>query len=199
MQSRLNPSLLDLGVAIIAGIAGAYTKSHREILQSLAGVSIAVALVPPLAVAGIGLGMGNFTIFFQAFLLFSTNLIGITLAATFTFRILGYSPVVQDKRGIMIITLLLIAISFPLYLSFRDLVETTTLEKDWQRERFLVNDKYLIIQQAKLVQQKEEELLFVTVLVREPLNRSDLTQLRKKIFSNFPDKLTMRVQVVYIP
>ena len=56
MQGRLNPTVLDLLVAIAAGVAGAYTKSFKEILQSLAGVAIAVALVPPLAVAGIGLG-----------------------------------------------------------------------------------------------------------------------------------------------
>ena len=66
MQARLNPSLLDLAVAIIAGIAGAYTKSFKEILQSLAGVAIAVALVPPLAVAGIGLGRMDMFIFGSA-------------------------------------------------------------------------------------------------------------------------------------
>jgi len=199
MQARLNPSLLDLAVAIIAGIAGAYTKSNKKILQSLAGVSIAVALVPPLAVAGIGLGMGNLTFFAQAFLLFSTNLIGITLAATFTFRILGYSPVVRDKRGIALITLLLMGISIPLYLSYNELVETTILEKNWQHERFLINDKYLIVQQAELIHQREDDLIFVKVFVREPLTRADLNQLRKKIQSNFADKLTIRVQVIYIP
>ena len=55
MLGRLNPSLLDLAVAIISGIAAAYSKSFKEVAQSLAGVAIAVALVPPLAVAGIGL------------------------------------------------------------------------------------------------------------------------------------------------
>lgn len=199
MQGRLNPSLLDLAVAIVAGIAGAYTKSHREILQSLAGVSIAVALVPPLAVAGIGLGMGDLAFFSKAFLLFSTNLIGITLAATFTFRILGYSPVVRDKRGIIFVAILLTAITVPLYLSYNELVETTVLEKNWQKERFLVNDKYLIVQEAELVHQREDDLLFVRVLVREPLTRGDLNQLRKKIQSNFADRLAIRVQVLYIP
>ncbi len=200
MQGRLNPSLLDLAVAIVAGVAGAYTKSHKEILQSLSGVSIAVALVPPLAVAGIGLGMGDLPFFSQAFLLFSTNLIGITLAATFTFRILGYSPVVRDKRGIILVALLLIGITIPLYLSYNELVTTTVLEKSWKRERFLVNDKYLIVQQAKLIHQREEKVLFVKVLLREPLTRRDLNQLKKKkIQSNFAEALTIRVQVLYIP
>lgn len=199
MQARLHPSLLDLGVAIVAGVAGAYTKSNKKILQSLAGVSIAVALVPPLAVAGIGLGMGDLSFFSQAFLLFSTNLVGITLAATFTFRLLGYSPVVRDKWGVVFIGILLMGISIPLYLSYNELVDTTVLEKNWQQERFLVNDKYLIVQQAKMVHQRDEKILFVRALVREPLTRKDLNQLRKKIQSNFSDKVMIRVQVIYIP
>ncbi len=199
MQARLHPSLLDLGVAIVAGVAGAYTKSNKKILQSLAGVSIAVALVPPLAVAGIGLGMGDLSFFAQAFLLFSTNLVGITLAATFTFRLLGYSPVVRDKWGVVFIGILLIGISIPLYLSYNELVDTTVLEKNWKQERFLVNDKYLIVQHAKMVHQRDAKLLFVRVLVREPLTRNDLNQLRKKIQSNFSDTVMIRVQVMYIP
>ena len=95
MLGRLSPSLLDLGVAIFAGIAGAYTKSYKEILQSLAGVAIAVALVPPLAVAGIGLGRGDPYFFGQAFLLFSTNLVGIIVFAALTFRVLGYSAAIK--------------------------------------------------------------------------------------------------------
>ena len=73
MQGRLNPTVLDLIVAIAAGIAGAYTKSFKEILQSLAGVAIAVALVPPLAVAGVGLGRFDPSFFGHAFLLFLTT------------------------------------------------------------------------------------------------------------------------------
>ncbi len=199
MQARLNPSLLDLGVAIVAGVAGAYTKSNRKILQSLAGVSIAVALVPPLAVAGIGIGMGDYEFFFQAFLLFSTNLIGIILAATFTFRALGYSPAVRDKRSVFLVALLLFTISIPLSLSYADHVQTTLLEKNWRQERFLINDKYLIVQNAELVQQRKQDLLFVKILVRESLTRKDLTQLRKKIQSNFSDPLMIRVQFIYIP
>ncbi len=199
MQARINPSLLDLAVAIVAGCAGAYTKSHREILQSLAGVSIAVALVPPLAVAGIGLGMGDFIFFSQAFLLFLTNLIGITLVATITFRVLGYSPAVQNKYGIALVTLILVGISIPLYLSYHTIVKKTKLEKSWQQERFLINGKYLIVQKAELVHQKGNNLIFVKVLVREPLTRKDLNQIRKRIQSNFGNSEDIRIQAIYIP
>ena len=199
MQARLNPSLLDLAVAIVAGMAGAYTKSHKKILQSLAGVAIAVALVPPLVVAGIGLGMKDFAFFGHAFLLFSTNFVGITLAAILTFRTLGFSAAVQDKRGFFLVALMLICITIPLYFSYRHIVATTILEKNWQHERFLINDKYLIVQNAKFIEQRKQDFLFVRVLVREPLTRKDLNQLRKRIESNFNQRQIIRLQVMYIP
>lgn len=55
---RTSPSLIDLGVAVAAGAAAAFAYSRRSIMNSIAGVAIAVAVVPPLAVAGIGLAMG---------------------------------------------------------------------------------------------------------------------------------------------
>jgi len=59
MLSRAFPSLLDLGVAMAAGAAGAFSLSRESIRNSVAGVAISVSLVPPLAVAGIGLALGR--------------------------------------------------------------------------------------------------------------------------------------------
>jgi uncharacterized hydrophobic protein (TIGR00271 family) len=199
MEARLNPTVLDLAVAIIAGIAGAYTKSFKEIMQSLAGVAIAVALVPPLSVAGIGLGQGDIHFFAQAFLLFSTNLIGIIFAATFTFRILGFSPAVRSKRGIVLVAVILLLISIPLYMSYQRIVEKMVFERSWKHERFLVNDKYLIVKKANLIYVKDREVLTMEVLTREPLDRSDLNQLRRKVQTNFSRDLVFRANITYIP
>lgn len=199
MEARLSPTVLDLLVAIAAGVAGAYTKSYKEILQSLAGVAIAVALVPPLAVAGIGIGRLDPEFFGNAFLLFSTNLVGITLAATLTFRVLGYSAAVKSKRGISIVFFLLLLISVPLYLSFNRVVETRMLEKSWKEERFLVHGKYLIIQNARLNEYEEKDILQMTILAREQLTRADLAELKRKISYNFSDELVIRANIVYIP
>ncbi|WP_163339311.1 TIGR00341 family protein [Desulfopila sp. IMCC35008] len=199
MQARLNPTMLDLFVAIAAGIAGAYTKSYKEILQSLAGVAIAVALVPPLAVAGIGLGRMEFLFFQQAFLLFSTNLIGIILAATLSFRVLGFSPVVRDKRGMLVVLTFLIAISVPLFMGFQSIVTKARFEKSWKKERFLVNEKYLIVNTAKLHEFRDKNLLIVDIHAREPLNRYDLTVFKQKIQQNFAEDLQIRARIIYIP
>ena len=53
--SRTSPNLIDLSVAIAAGIVGAFAQSRSRLASSMAGVAIAVALVPPLCVTGIGI------------------------------------------------------------------------------------------------------------------------------------------------
>jgi uncharacterized hydrophobic protein (TIGR00271 family) len=199
MQARLNPTLLDMAVAIISGIAAAYSKSFKEIIQSLAGVAIAVALVPPLAVAGTGIGWGDFHFFFQAFLLFSTNLIGIIIAAVFTFRILGFSPAIRSKRNLAIVFCLLALISVPLYISYGRIVEDRIIEKSWQKERFLVNGKYVIVERADLHRQGDKKIVVMDVAVRDLLTREDLNVFRKKIKTYFPGKLVIRAKTVYIP
>ena len=199
MLARLNPTLLDLGVAIFAGIAGAYTKAYKEILQSLAGVAIAVALVPPLAVAGIGIGRLDLNFFAQAFLLFSTNLVGILLAATFTFRILGYSPAVHGKTSMRVVILAMVLIAVPLYLSYDDIVDKLVMEKYLQNERFLINGKYIIVQKANLVSREDKDVMTMDILAREQLSREDLTDLKKKIETNISKKLIIRSRIIYIP
>lgn len=123
IAARLSPTLLDLGVAIISGVAGAYAHSRSEVAKSLAGVAIAVALVPPLAVSGIGIGWLDWSVFSGAFLLFITNLIGIVLAAALTFMLLGFSPFRLARRGLAFALLLASAISIPLLLGFNKMVQ----------------------------------------------------------------------------
>ncbi|WP_345975401.1 TIGR00341 family protein [Sulfurimonas sp. HSL3-7] len=123
MQSRLNPNLLDLMVAIIAGVAGAYAHAKSEVAKSLAGVAIAVALVPPLSVAGIGIGWWDGEVLYGAFLLFMTNLAGITLSAALTFLLLGFAPVRRATKGIVLTTVFLAFVSVPLLFSFYQVIE----------------------------------------------------------------------------
>ena len=123
MRARLSPTLLDLSVAVISGMAGAYAHAREEIAKSLAGVAIAVALVPPLGVAGIGVGWADWVMARGAFLLFITNLVGISLAASATFLVMGFAPFKLAKKGLAITLLLMAIIIGPLYVAFVDLVE----------------------------------------------------------------------------
>ncbi len=198
ISARLSPSLLDLAVAIVSGIAGAYSKSFKEIIQSLAGVAVAVALVPPLAVAGIGIGRGNIDFFLQAFLLFSTNLVGITLAATFTFRVLGFSPIVHAKRGIGLVLILFMLISVPLYASYERIIETIRFETLMEKNRFLVNGKYIMVQNPRLTHSEHTKMLLIDILTRDDIDRKDLIELKKKIKLHFNAKVIIKTRILYI-
>ena len=198
MLARVNPSLLDLMVAVLAGIAGAYTKSFKEILQSLAGVAIAVALVPPLSVAGIGLGRGDYDFFLQAFLLFFTNFIGIVISASFTFRVLGYSSAIKARKSFALLMALMSLTLVPLYISYNQIVATHHFERGWKNERFLVDNKYLIVKDARLINHGKKKIITMTLLARDRLSRQDLMMLKEKIQHYYPQKLEIRAKINYI-
>lgn len=90
--SRVAPTLLDLLIALAAGAAGGYAMTHPAVGNSLPGVAIAVALVPPLSVVGVALQETEFAFAAGAFLLFLTNLVGIVVATGVTYVLSGYSP-----------------------------------------------------------------------------------------------------------
>ncbi|HID34946.1 MAG TPA: DUF389 domain-containing protein, partial [Anaerolineae bacterium] len=77
-------------IAFLSGAAGAYAMSRKSIASALPGVSIAVALVPPLAVVGYGFAVADMDIAFGALLLFLTNLVAIVLAASLVFIALDF-------------------------------------------------------------------------------------------------------------
>jgi uncharacterized hydrophobic protein (TIGR00271 family) len=127
MDSRLHPSLLDLMVALLSGVAGAYANAKEEIAKSLAGVAIAVALVPPLAVTGIGIGWMHPELVWGASLLFLTNLIGIMLAASVTFLALGFAPVSRARKALLLSLSLVALIAIPLGLAFQGMVHRNSI------------------------------------------------------------------------
>ncbi len=83
--ARTNPNLLDLGVALLSGLAGSLVVCRGGGgggVTALPGVAIAVALMPPLCTVGYGIGSGwNWTIITGSGLLFVTNLAAIVAAA----------------------------------------------------------------------------------------------------------------------
>jgi uncharacterized hydrophobic protein (TIGR00271 family) len=136
MQSRISPTLLDLAVAVVSGVAGAYAHAKEEIAKSLAGVAIAVALVPPLSVAGIGVGWAEWEMARGAGLLFITNIVGISLAATVTFLVLGFAPFKRAQKGLFISLLLMSLIAVPLYFTFQEMIERGRISAQIPRGQF---------------------------------------------------------------
>ena len=121
--ARTSPGLLDLGIAVAAGLAAGYVLAHRRAGSSLPGVAIAVALVPPLATVGITWRLGATEAAQGAMLLFLTNLVAIVLSAGAVMVASGFVP--RHIRalarghltaGLAVSLLALVAISVPLAL-----------------------------------------------------------------------------------
>lgn len=129
IQARLSPTLLDMGIAVASGIAAAYAHAEEGIAKSLAGVAIAVALVPPLSVAGIGLGWWDWNVFSGAFLLYLTNLAGIILFAGLTFLLLGFAPFKRAKMGLVYTLLIVVLVAVPLSLSFNRIMQEASITR----------------------------------------------------------------------
>lgn len=99
MLSRGQPSLLDAGVAIASGIVGAYATARKDIPSALAGVAIAAALVPPICVSGLALGLGEADLAGGAALLFTVNIVCIAVIGTVVFAWLGLEPNEEASPG----------------------------------------------------------------------------------------------------
>ncbi|MCH7617286.1 MAG: DUF389 domain-containing protein [Chloroflexi bacterium] len=131
LLARTEPSVLDLGIALAAGAAGAYVLVHKEEVSALPGVAVAVALVPPLSVVGISLQAGEYADAGGAFVLYLTNLAGIVLAAMVVFFLTGFVPVRHLRRmfgriqlGFIIAACAVLVISVPLIYNSRLLLST---------------------------------------------------------------------------
>ena len=148
--SRLHPSLLDLMVAIISGIAGAYATAREHVAKNLPGVAIAVALVPPLCVSGIGLGWLNLEVFQSAVLLFFTNLVGIILAAALTFLVLGFAPFSRAARGVGLSVLMAALVSVPLYFSFLGIIQSAKIEQLLNGHRYEINGQDMVLKDIRI-------------------------------------------------
>ncbi|MEW6207669.1 MAG: DUF389 domain-containing protein [Acidobacteriota bacterium] len=94
IAARTQPNTLDLMIAFFSGAIGslATCKEVKGVVTSIPGVSIAVALMPPLCVVGFGIGLAltfemaeGLRVARGGGLLFLTNLIAITFSAMLVF------------------------------------------------------------------------------------------------------------------
>lgn len=87
--ARTEPSMIYAAIAVIAGLAASFALVMPEISPSLPGVAISVALIPPIAVTGIGVARFDWHIISNSFLLFSINAAGIVFASMIIFSLMN--------------------------------------------------------------------------------------------------------------
>jgi uncharacterized hydrophobic protein (TIGR00271 family) len=97
--ARTSPTIYDVLIAFVGGLAGILATSSKLKGNVIPGVAIATALMPPLCTAGYGLATLQWEYFFGALYLFLINTVFIALATLITARLLKFPfKVHPDKK-----------------------------------------------------------------------------------------------------
>jgi len=184
VMARTHPSPMDLGIAIAGGLAAAFALAMPDISAALPGVAIATALMPPLAVVGIGLAYQRWEVAGGAFLLFITNGVAIAASAMLVFFALGFTHRSADKVGrifgvprslaiSLIVTVLLLG---PLtFMSFQFVQEATAARNIVERNigiKSIIEDEVRVFSGAEVTTwhtKDEENLLILEITIRTPV------------------------------
>ncbi|WP_062299280.1 DUF389 domain-containing protein [Demequina maris] len=157
--SRVTPSTVDMLIALAAGAAGAYATVNKRVASGIAGVAIAVALVPPLAVVGVSLSGERWADAAGALLLFLTNFVAIVLAACVVFIATGFAQprVLRRNPRQLLLTLspfviLAAIVLLPLMLTAEGQLNTTSLDRGAEKavEEWLGDDSDFAIRDVSV-------------------------------------------------
>lgn len=88
LLSRTMPTIWDVLIAIVGGLAGAIGMTRKEKSNVIPGVAIATGLMPPLCTVGYGISMRNLSYVGGAFYLFFINAFFICLSSIIVFKIM---------------------------------------------------------------------------------------------------------------
>ncbi len=142
MELIANPHVTTIPLSLFVGSASALTfvSGNKE---QLAGVAVAIALVPPAAVSGIALSIGAFNTFLKALIIIVTNISALILAGSITFKVSGVSPSTyyrkkvskeKFKQAVVISALSIVLVAFVVgYLTVQNF-NTTSLSNEIESE-----------------------------------------------------------------
>jgi uncharacterized hydrophobic protein (TIGR00271 family) len=203
--ARGQPTLLDMGVALASGMAGAYAIARKDVSAALPGVAIAAALMPPLATVGLGISLGDARVAGGAFLLFLTNIAAISLAAGIVFLLLGIHPQSwgaefrrQLRQRLVASLLLLLAIAIPLGITMAGIVQDAAQEQATREtitHHLEIKDDQLV--SLEIEERKTNLLIVATVRSGQSLDKETADELAETLSELL--HRPVRLEVVVLP
>ncbi|MCJ7715546.1 MAG: TIGR00341 family protein [Anaerolineales bacterium] len=187
--ARTQPTIVDLFIALASGMAGAYAVSRKDVSAALPGVAIAAALAPPLSVVGLGFANGNMRVTGGALLLFTTNLVTISLGGVIIFSLLGIHPLnlqpetkKRVQKGATGILFLVFLITIPLAIIMNSIIKQTreqqTIERVLLESPFMEKKSIVDIERT---QDQDQLLIIATVRSSEPLDQEAVNELAQAL------------------
>lgn len=198
--ARTQPNLVDLAIAVAAGFISGFAKIRPKISDAVAGTAIAVALMPPLCVIGISLSQGSWAASWGAFLLYLTNLLGITLACMLVFIWGGFylegSRLGRALGWVLALTGILV---IPLFLSFWTLLTQAriqaTLKERLLRETITVGQQVVLIRPIEVNWNKNPPEVYLSVRAKTPVTPKQVGQVEDYLYQRLGQKFALVFQV----
>jgi uncharacterized hydrophobic protein (TIGR00271 family) len=94
--ARTQPHIINIAIAVVAGAAASFALIKPKLNATLPGIAISVAIIPPIAVTGIGLARFDWAMMTDSFILFVVNAISIVFASMIVFSLMN----LYVKRGV---------------------------------------------------------------------------------------------------
>jgi len=200
--ARTQPTIFELLIALASGFVGAFIVAYPKLGSAMAGVVVAVALVPPLAVTGIAISQNNMESAGGAFLLYVTNLIAITFASGVMFLLARFrGPSTEEGKAMRSVNLrwfivLLLIVLVPLFF-----ITSTTLREE--RRQSVVREVLISelgdVQVTEITINEESSNLVnveVTLQSENNVTKWDVTKLTEILSRNFEQSVVLKITVV---
>lgn len=201
---RTHPTIVDLILALASGAAGAYAIARRK-NAALPGIAIAVSVLPPLCVAGIGLAFRRFDVFGGGLLLFFANIIAIQIASFgvfWFFKIVPSSIYEKEKEELMkslrisIILFLLISIplAFIMYTTVSQETMSRKIESVLETQASAVKGGELV----KFSYQEKAGVLEISAVMRSPekFDEKMAVQIKNILESTLKKSVDLKLEVI---
>ncbi len=201
--SRTSPTIFELFIALAAGFVGAFVIAYPKIGAAIAGVVVAAALVPPIAVMGVSIAHGNVSLAGGAFILYLSNLIAVTFSASILFFIARFkgpsSESGQERRksNMRWTLLFLLVLMVPLFL-----ITSNTIKENKQqkiiREIISVTIPEAVITNISIDDKSEISVVSITIQYSDNLTGSQIGDLEDVLSKKIKREVVLRITVVPI-
>jgi hypothetical protein len=186
--ARTYPTIWDVFIAFLGGLAGIIAITRKDKGNAIPGVAIATALMPPLCTAGYGIASGNFLFFLGAFYLFFINSVFISLSTFLIVRFLKFPQInfvdlkLEKKIKRYVYLILIFTIIPSIYLGY-NIVQKSIFEN--KINLFIKNEinsnKQQILKKSISFEKRRLELLYTG----KSLTEEETNQLKQKLNSNY--------------
>ena len=140
LQLVSTPSVVSVLLSVFVGAAAALTFV-TGLRDQIAGVAVAIALVPPIASIGLGLKTADLGLVMNASTVASMNILAVIISGFLCFHIIGLKPSTYYKKkqaqqikylvpaALILFSLLAAPVAYSSYQNYNDYVEQDELEK----------------------------------------------------------------------